>query len=115
MTTAESAQKLNSSLELPEGVTITAPVSAEYQSILTYDALSLLATLHRQFEPRRREALAARVARAAELDAGTPLDFLPETRHIREGDWKIAALPKALERRRIEITGPTSARWSSMR
>ena len=33
-------------------------------------------------------------------------DFLPETRAIREGDWKIAPLPKALERRRTEITGP---------
>ena len=35
------------------------------------------------------------------------MDFLPETLHIREGDWKIAPLPKALQRRRIEITGPT--------
>jgi malate synthase len=67
----------------------------------------LLVALHRKFEPRRREALAARVARAAELDAGTPMDFLPETLHIREGDWKVAPLPKALQRRRIEITGPT--------
>jgi malate synthase len=31
---------------------------------------------------------------------------LPETKHIREGDWKIAPIPKALECRRVEITGP---------
>jgi malate synthase len=37
-------------------------------------------------------------------------DFLPETRHIRDGDWKIAPLPKALERRRTEITGPVEAK-----
>jgi malate synthase len=37
-------------------------------------------------------------------------DFLPETKHIREGDWKIAPLPKALERRRTEITGPVEAK-----
>jgi malate synthase len=107
MTIAESAQKLDRAMDLPEGVSIAAPVSAEYQSILTYDALTLVAELHRKFEPRRRELLAARVTRAAELDAGKPLDFLPDTLHVREGKWTIAPLPKALERRRIEITGPT--------
>ncbi len=107
MTIAELNQTPDQTLDLPEGVSILAPVSAEYRTILTNEALSLLVKLHRQFEPRRREALAARTARAAELDAGTPMDFLPETRHIREGDWKIAPVPKALQRRRIEITGPT--------
>src|SRR5213076_1892199 len=33
-------------------------------------------------------------------------DFLTETVHIRNGDWKIAPIPKALECRRVEITGP---------
>jgi malate synthase len=37
-------------------------------------------------------------------------DFLPETKAVREGDWKIAPLPKALERRRTEITGPVEPR-----
>ena len=31
---------------------------------------------------------------------------MPETKAIREGDWQIAPLPKALECRRVEITGP---------
>ena len=93
MTIAESADKLNRAMELPEGVSIAAPVSAEYQSILTFEALSHLAQLHRQFEPRRRELLAARVTRAAELDAGKPMDFLADTLHVREGNWKIAPLP----------------------
>ena len=103
MTIAESTQKLDRTAELPEGVIITAPVSAEYRTILTHEALALLAKLHRQFEPRRREALAARVKRAAELDAGTPMDFLPDTLHIREGNWKIAPLPQALQRRHVGI------------
>src|SRR6185295_2852302 len=34
----------------------------------------------------------------------------PETKAVREGDWKIAPLPKALERRRTEITGPVEAK-----
>jgi malate synthase len=51
--------------------------------------------------------LAARVERAKRLDAGERPDFLPETKAIREGDWKIAPIPAALECRRVEITGPT--------
>jgi malate synthase len=54
--------------------------------------------------------LAARVERQARIDAGEMPDFLPETKHIREGNWKIAPLPKALERRRTEITGPVEAK-----
>ena len=91
---------------LPEGLSITAPISARQAEILTPDALSLVAHLHRRFEPRRQALLAARVARQARLDAGEQPDFLPETRAIREGDWTIAPLPKALECRRVEITGP---------
>ena len=97
-------------MALPAGVQINASVSAEYATILTPEALELVAKLHRAFEPRRRELLKARVARQARIDAGEMPDFLPETKHIREGDWKIAPLPKALERRHTEITGPVEAK-----
>ncbi|CAM2145968.1 malate synthase A [Pararobbsia alpina] len=93
-------------LDLPQGMTITAPIKPEHESILTPDALALVAKLHRQFEGRRRELLAARVQRAKRLDAGERPDFLAETKTIREGDWTIAPLPEALRRRRVEITGP---------
>jgi malate synthase len=89
---------------------ITAPVTPAFAQILTPEALALVARLHRAFEPRRRQLLAARVERAKRLDAGERPDFLPETKHIREGDWKIAPLPKALECRRVEITGPVDAK-----
>jgi len=98
------------SLQLPAGVQINAPILPGFETILTPDALALVAKLHRQFEPRRRELLAARVERAKRLDAGERPDFLPQTRHIRDGDWKIAPLPKALECRRVEITGPVEAK-----
>ena len=94
------------SLNLPAGVQVNAPIHPRFDEILTHDALALVAKLHRAFEPRRQELLKKRVERQARIDAGEMPDFLPETRHIREGDWKIAALPKALERRRTEITGP---------
>ena len=95
---------------LPEGVQINAPLLPGFEAVLTAPALALVAKLHRRFEPRRRELLAARVERARQLDAGARLDFLPETRHIRAGDWKVAPLPKALECRRVEITGPVEAK-----
>ncbi|NJD33580.1 MAG: malate synthase A [Betaproteobacteria bacterium] len=97
-------------MNLPAGIQITAPVTADYAKILTPDAMAFVAKLHRAFEPRRQELLKARVARQARIDAGEMPDFLPETKHIREGDWKIAPLPKALERRHTEITGPVEAK-----
>ena len=97
-------------LNLPAGVQVNAPIKPGYETILTADALALVAKIHRTFEPRRQELLKARVARQARIDAGEMPDFLPETKHIREGDWKISPLPTALERRRTEITGPVEAK-----
>ncbi|HMW18251.1 MAG TPA: malate synthase A [Accumulibacter sp.] len=98
------------SLELPAGMQINAPIAPDYLSILTKDALDLVVKLHRAFEGRRQELLRARKERQARIDAGEMPDFLPETKAIREGDWKISPLPKALERRRTEITGPVEAK-----
>lgn len=93
-------------LKLPEGMQIVGEIKPGFEQILTPDALNLVAKLSRAFETRRQDLLAARAARALRLDAGEMPDFLPETKHIREGDWKIAPIPKALECRRVEITGP---------
>ena len=93
-------------LDLPAGVVINAPLLPRFDEILTHDALALVAKLHRAFESRRQELLQARIKRQARIDAGEMPDFLPETRHIREGDWKISPLPQALACRRVEITGP---------
>ena len=95
---------------LPQGVQITAPITADFSQILTYDALEFVAKLHRSFDPQRQQLLAARAQRQQRIDAGEMPDFLPETKYIREGDWKISPLPKALERRRTEITGPVEAK-----
>ncbi|HTR05744.1 MAG TPA: malate synthase A [Paraburkholderia sp.] len=95
-------------LHLPQGMQITADADIQpgFESILTPEALELVAKLHRAFEPRRQELLKARAERTKRLDAGERPDFLAETKSIRESDWKIAALPKDLECRRVEITGP---------
>lgn len=74
--------------------------------VLTPTALRFLAGLHRRFEPARQARLKARRERQAFFDAGGLPDFRTDTRAIREGDWKVATLPRALLDRRVEITGP---------
>jgi len=76
------------------------------KEILTPEALEFVLALHEKFDARRKELLTARQERQKRLDAGEKLDFLPETKHIREGDWSIAPLPADLQDRRVEITGP---------
>lgn len=97
-------------ITLPAGMKITGEILPAYEDILTPEALALVDKLHRAFEPRRQELLAAREERAKRLDAGERPDFLAETKSIREGDWKVAPVPQALECRRVEITGPVEAK-----
>jgi len=58
--------------------------------------------------PRRRELLGARQVRYTDLAAGGTLDFLTETKDVREDErWRVADPAPGLEDRRVEITGPT--------
>ena len=90
-----------------EGVRILAPVLGEHAQILTPEAIKFLTVLHRNFETERQECLKARAVRQVELDGGKTLDFLPQTRHIREDPaWRCAPPSPGLRDRRVEITGP---------
>ncbi|MCC6644379.1 MAG: malate synthase A [Polyangiaceae bacterium] len=92
---------------LPDGVVLTSPISPQQAEILTSAALSFVAELAREFQPRIDDLLARRRERQARLDAGEErLRFLDETAHVRAGDWKIAPVPEVLLDRRVEITGP---------
>src|SRR4051794_23584384 len=90
-----------------KGLEIHAPVKGRMEEVLTPDALEFVAGLHREFDSTRQDLLRRRHERQAELDAGGTLDFLDETREIREGDWSVAPAPDDLQRRWVEITGPT--------
>ncbi|RKT07662.1 malate synthase [Streptomyces sp. 3211.6] len=80
--------------------------------VLTDAALAFVAELHRRFAPRRTELLARRGERRAEIARTSTLDFLPDTAQVREGDWKVAPAPAALNDRRVEITGPTDRKMT---
>jgi malate synthase len=84
---------------------LSAPSPAT-DAVLTDAVIELLVELHQRFESRRQALLDTRRQRQALFDAGALPDFLPETRAIRDGDWKVAAVPTALLDRRVEITGP---------
>src|ERR1700676_3069361 len=94
------------SMKFADGVEILGAVSPAYSEILTPEAMRFLANLARRFEGTRQERLAARVKRQTEIDAGAMPDFPPETAEIRAKEWTVAPIPKDLEDRRVEITGP---------
>ena len=96
----------------PDGVQITGDTREGYDEVLTAPALAFLADLHRSFDSRRLELLATRAGRYDKLAAGGTLDFLPETRAIRDGEWQVATPAPGLVDRRVEITGPTDAKMT---
>src|SRR5579884_1484240 len=83
------------------------PELAEAESIiLSAEAVKFITELQRRFGERRRDLLAKRAARQAAIDAGQLPAFLPETAEIRQSNWSVAPIPKDLQDRRVEITGP---------
>ena len=93
-------------MAITKGIEVRGRVEGRQEEILTADALDFLADLHRAFEPRRQELLRARIERQRQISEGAGLDFLPETREIRESEWHTVPPPRDLLDRRVEITGP---------
>ncbi|PZS37033.1 MAG: malate synthase A [Pseudonocardiales bacterium] len=89
------------------GLTISGPDVERSDEVLTDEALAFVAGLHRRFAATRNDLLRRREERRAEVARTGTLDFLPETGHIRDGDWTVAPAPADLQDRRVEITGPT--------
>src|SRR5947207_9852576 len=97
----------SSTTQPPRGVQLLGRVNPAFAQILTPDALAFVAKLQRAFGGRRAECLQRRQDRQTALHRGETLDFLPETKSIREGDWACAPIPADIQDRRVEITGPT--------
>jgi len=96
-----------------DGVEITGPAGDRYDEILTPGALALIARLQRELGQRRAGLLAARASRQQDLIMGGTLDFLAETRHIRDDkSWRVAPPAPGLVDRRVEITGPTDRKMT---
>jgi len=89
-----------------EGLRITGKFEPAFAEILSPEAQRFLLALHEHFNDSRLQLLQRRNRRQEALDQGVLPDFLPETKRIRENDWKVAPLPADLLDRRVEITGP---------
>jgi malate synthase len=91
---------------IPNRLVFRGEASHHHARVLSPEAISFLAKLFSRFESRRQELLRKRVERQRQLDSGALPDFLPETKEIRQSDWKVAPIPEDLQNRRVEITGP---------
>lgn len=76
------------------------------EAILTEDALAFIEELHTRFASTRNELLGNRATAQAEAARTGTLSFPEDTAQVRSGDWTVAPAPKALQDRRVEITGP---------
>ena len=70
--------------------------------ILSDEAINFVLHLDQLFHKRRDELLAIRSKRRLLLSQGGKLDFLNETKHVRESEWKVAPAPHDLLDRRIQ-------------
>jgi malate synthase len=94
--------------KIPDGVEINTPITEEVEQVLSTEVLEFLAALHRKFNDRRLALLQKRVERQREIDAGKNPTFLTETANVRNDPaWRVAEIPDDMQRRHIEITGPT--------
>lgn len=94
--------------EIPFDVEFSLPLTETDGQVLSADALKFISALQREFNPRRLDLLQKRRARQLQIDAGQDPTFLPETASVRaDPRWRVAPIPADLQRRHIEITGPT--------
>lgn len=90
------------------GIVIKGEKIASAERVLTVEACAFLASLHRHFDKRRQTLLQERALRQKRLDRGELPTFLPETAYIRsDSNWSVAKTPPPLQKRWVEITGPT--------
>ena len=74
--------------------------------ILNNESIKFLSSLTREFRQRLISLLHRRNLRQDFYDKGHVPNFLSETRDVRESVWSISGIPKNLQDRRVEITGP---------
>src|SRR5436190_12286421 len=97
----------SSTIPTPPGVQLRGGLAPAFPEIVSPDALAFVAKLQRAFGNRREECLKRRQDRQAAFDCGEALDFLPETKSIRERNWTCAPIAADLRDWLVEITGPT--------
>ena len=91
---------------MSKSIKISGDFLSKYNEIISDEALRFVQEIHEKFNPRRLELLNERKKRQEVIDNGGKLDFLNETKKIRDSNWKIKNIPEDLLKRQVEITGP---------
>ena len=91
---------------MSKDIKISGKILSRYKEIISDDALEFVRQIHEKFNSKRLELLNQREDRQKAIDNGDKLDFLKETKKIRDSEWKIKNIPKDLLKRQVEITGP---------
>lgn len=99
--------KQTGEVTLAKGIALKGEAPESASHVFSRDALAFVGTLQREFNARRVELLEKREYRREHIPLGFGLDFLPETKAVREGNWRVAPASAGLIDRRVEITGPT--------
>ena len=89
-----------------KNIKISGKILPRYNEIISEEALKFVQELHEHFNKARLDLLNERKKRQEAIDNGGKLDFLEETKKIRDSNWKIKNIPKDLLKRQVEITGP---------
>ena len=89
-----------------KGIRISGKILSRYDEIISTEALQFVQDIHEKFNNKRLALLNDRKKRQKTIDNGGKLDFLDETKKIRDAKWKIRNIPKDLLKRQVEITGP---------
>ena len=91
---------------MSKNIKISDKILCRYKEIISDEALEFIQQIHEKFDDTRINLLNERKKRQKKIDDGDKLDFLSETKKIRESDWKIKNIPQDLLKRQVEITGP---------
>ena len=91
---------------MSKSIKISGDFLSKYNEIISNEALQFVQEIHEKFNSKRLELLKERKKRQEAIDNGDKLNFLDETKKIRDANWKIKSIPKDLLKRQVEITGP---------
>lgn len=81
----------------------------EYQELFPDDLIKLLINMHEKFNHRRIRLLDDRLERQRKYDEGELPSYLDRNSEAVTTNWKVNPIPKVLQTRRVEITGPVNS------
>ncbi len=91
-----------------DGVSLTVTAAARMTPLVA-PLRSLLAELHRAFDPRRHRLLQSRRSRQASWDTGNLPHYSTVEGPWSSPSWQVDPVPADLRCRRVEITGPVNS------